>query len=147
MNRRASADEWYMALAVATARRATCARRAVGCVLVDGHGRVVSLGYNGVARGLVHCIDEPCPGALFQSGSGVDLCQSVHAEQNAVVNCVIDTRLVRACYCTTEPCVPCTKLLLNTGCERVSFAEHYTASGASLWRVSRGEAPWTLLAL
>ncbi len=131
-------DEWLMSLAVATAKRGTCARRQVGCVLVNRRYQVIATGYNGNARGLEHCIDRPCPGVTLGSGVGLDLCEAVHAEQNAIVNC-FDASQIYACYCTTEPCVPCAKLLINTPCERVLFLEPYPASAAAvLWTRAKG---------
>lgn len=44
-----------MNLAKEAARRTTCIRRGVGCVLADERGRVLSIGYNGVAAGMPHC--------------------------------------------------------------------------------------------
>jgi dCMP deaminase len=55
---RPALDLYYMRMARLVATRSTCLRRAVGCVLVDGQGRVLSTGYNGVARGEHHC-NEP----------------------------------------------------------------------------------------
>ena len=48
-------DTWAMAMAVVTAQRRTCLRRAVGCVLLNAKGHVLSTGYNGVAAGQPHC--------------------------------------------------------------------------------------------
>jgi len=52
---RLSRDEWALKLALLTAQRTTCYRRAVCCVLLNAHGYVLSTGYNGVAAGLPHC--------------------------------------------------------------------------------------------
>lgn len=48
-------DHWMLELASVVAKRSTCLRRAVGCILVDSHGHVLSTGYNGVAAGMPHC--------------------------------------------------------------------------------------------
>lgn len=55
---RPSVDQWAMELARATAKRSTCLRRAVGCVLLDAHNRVVATGYNGVSMKSPHCNEE-----------------------------------------------------------------------------------------
>lgn len=55
---RLTRDAWAMRLAEDTARRATCLRRAVGAVLLDADGHVLSTGYNGVAAGMAHCNEE-----------------------------------------------------------------------------------------
>ena len=159
---RPTLDQWAMQLARATATRATCLRRAVGCVLLDAKGRVISTGYNGVAAGQPHCNDEAsakvvvmgehhvvtnhpnaCPGSALPSGTGLDACQAIHAEQNALLQCR-DVDRVHACYSTASPCVTCTKLLLNTGCEHVFFDEEYPQPEArELWLKSGRGRTWT----
>lgn len=48
-------DHYMMTLAEVAATRTTCIKRGVGCVLADEAGHVLSIGYNGVARGMPHC--------------------------------------------------------------------------------------------
>jgi dCMP deaminase len=127
---RPSKDETFLEIARALARRSTCQRRAVGCVLVDARGQVLATGYNGVARGLPHCAHEEggvarvCSGAGLPSGVGLDACEAVHAEQNALLQCP-DVFAVHTAYVTTAPCVTCAKLFLNTGCRRVVYRDAY----------------------
>lgn len=52
---RPSKDEWFKEMALLVSRRSTCHRLAVGCVLVNSRGHVLSTGYNGVAAGLMNC--------------------------------------------------------------------------------------------
>lgn len=113
-----------MAMALLAASRSTCARRAVGCVLVDRGRRVMSTGYNGPPSGFPHCTAQPCAGAGLPSGSGLDLCQAVHAEVNAVARCT-NINAIEAAYCTTRPCSSCTKLLVNTSCRTVYYLHDY----------------------
>jgi dCMP deaminase len=146
---RISRDEWALRLAEVTALRGTCLRRRVGCVLTDGVGRVLATGYNGVARGELHCneeasvfltsaggyvVDHPnaCAAAFVPSGSGLDLCAAVHAEQNACLQCR-EPNAIHTCYVTVSPCVSCVKLLMNTGCLRVVFREPYAQDAEALW--------------
>jgi dCMP deaminase len=133
---RPSLDEWGLALARVVATRGTCARRQVGCVLTDAKGRILATGYNGVAAGRSHCRDagRRCPGALMKSGSGLDLCEAIHAEQNALLQCS-DVRDIHTCYVTASPCVHCVKMLLNTGCRRIVFAEDYAHGESKQWWV------------
>lgn len=125
-------DEYFSAIATVVASRSTCGRRAVGAVLVDKHKRIIGTGYNGVARGLDHCTQVACPGALHASGQGLDACEAIHAEANALVNCT-DHMAIETMYCTAAPCIGCTKLLMNTTCERIVFIEDYPTSGILLW--------------
>lgn len=159
---RPTRDEWGLQLAQVTASRSTCLRRSVGCVLVDKRGHILATGYNGVAAGAKHCNEGvkrgstgreithngetlfvpwedlnqyhyACPGAQSPSGTNLDGCQAIHAEQNALLQCgkvwEIDT-----CYVTASPCMTCVKLLLNTSCQRIVFKEDYPHSEARvLW--------------
>ncbi len=142
---RPSRDEWAMRLALLTAQRTTCCRRAVGCVLLNARGHVLATGYNGVAAGLPHCneVDDlgfgpiihphACSGANAPSGTNLDGCQAIHAEQNAMLQCK-DVYSIHTCYVTASPCMTCVKLLLNTSCERIVYVEEYPHSAAKdLW--------------
>jgi len=127
-------DALGLNLALMWAERGTCARRKVGCVLMDVDGYQLSSGYNGPAAGQPHCVDHPCLGANCAPGTGLDLCEAVHAEANALLRCP-DVRLIHTCYVTHSPCVHCVKLLLNTGCRRIVFVTPYAHDEASrdLW--------------
>ena len=120
--------ECMLDVAKILARRATCAKLAVGCVLVDESGRVLGTGYNGVPYDFVHCTEVLCKGATMPAGS--DTCEAVHAEQNALFG--VDPYRVYTCYTTHAPCLRCTKMLLNTSCELLVY-EATPFEGASLW--------------
>jgi dCMP deaminase len=161
---RPTKDQYFMSIARIVATRSTCLRRAVGCVLVNERGHILATGYNGVAAGQGHCnearghtygranpgdigmIQIPvypyaCPGAQSKSGEALDECGAIHAEQNALLQCA-DVHEIFACYTTTEPCVTCAKLLLNTSCRTVYFAEPYAGAkfGESLFLA--GKRTW-----
>ena len=158
---RPTKDQWGLDLALVTSKRATCLRRQVGCVLVNERGHVLATGYNGVAAHQPHCnevvmvgadfkqlgsdplVQTPsrmvethphaCAGAHSPSGTNLDGCQAIHAEQNALLQCR-DVWSIHTCYVTASPCMTCVKLLLNTSCERIVFAEAYPHKEASeLW--------------
>lgn len=125
---RPSRDEAYLEIAKIVAQRGTCARRRVGCVLVDPKGRILSTGYNGVAATRPHCSEgHACKGANFPSGEGLDFCEAIHAEQNAILF-LPDPFAVETCYLTATPCVSCVKLLLGTSCKRILALEDYPHS-------------------
>ena len=109
-------DIVMMRIAVELAKRATCPKRSVGCVLVDKWGKILATGYNGVPCGVEHCTDTPCAGANMPQGS--DTCQAVHAEMNALLMCS-DVEKINTCYCTCLPCNTCMKTLMNTGCKKL----------------------------
>jgi dCMP deaminase len=110
----------FLEIASLLAQRATCQKLQVGAVLVDRELRILATGYNGVPRGLPHCIDSPCPGVGAPKGS--DLCEAVHAEQNAILQCK-DIDKVDGVFLTHAPCMRCVKMLLNTRCNYVVFSD------------------------
>lgn len=130
---RISRDDWALELARLTAQRSTCLRRAVGCILLNARGHVLATGYNGAASGLPHCDGGVCKRFGAVSGSNLDDCVAIHAEQNALLQCK-DIFDINTCYVTHSPCVTCTKLLLNTSCERIVFVDEYPHPQAKeLW--------------
>jgi len=129
---RPSKDQYFLEIAKVVATRATCTRRAVGCVITDNNGYVLSTGYNGVPRGFEHCTVNPCPGANSPSGTNLDACQALHAEANAIAR-LEKPFSAETLYCTTAPCMSCTKLVLATGIKRIVFDEDYPSSGKELW--------------
>lgn len=157
-------DVYFLRMAKLVATRSTCLRRSVGCVLVNTRNHVLATGYNGVAAGMPHCNESDprgsadsdvnpilariirgrtylhaCPGAESVSGTELDACQAIHAEQNALLQCR-DVHAIDVAYCTTEPCVTCAKLLLNTSCRRIVSAERYAHEAArELWMRSGRE--------
>ena len=110
---RPSVHRTMLDIAQVLSRRATCPKLTVGCVLTDAFGRIVGTGYNGVPRGIPHCIDHACVGHGGAAGS--DTCIAVHAEQNALMRCAHVDQVIN-CYVTHAPCMRCTKMLMNTGC-------------------------------
>jgi dCMP deaminase len=123
-------DDYFMEIAKVVASRSTCLRRKAGAVLVKDK-RILSTGYNGVPKGLPHCEDTGCPRADYPSGTHHELCRAVHSEQNAIVQAAIHGVSIEGAtlYCTLQPCIICTKMLINAGIRRVVFREDYPDDG------------------
>ena len=132
MTHRPSIDQTMLSIAHILARRATCAKLSVGCVLTDVDGIIVGTGYNGVPRGCRHCTDIPCPGATAPKGA--DLCEAVHAEANALLS--PEAHRAFTCYVTHAPCMRCTKVLLNTNIQNIIFThlDNIETNAEELWR-------------
>lgn len=136
--RRPERDEYFVAMSLLAATRTTCHRRAVGCVIVNKLGHVLSTGYNGVARDTPHCKGNTlCSGANSPSGQNLDGCRAIHAEQNALLQCA-NVEDIEAVYVTASPCLTCVKLLLNTSCKRIVFSELYPHDEARLLWTNTG---------
>lgn len=124
--KRPSLEDTMMDIAGALALRSTCKKLCVGAVITDKRGRILGSGYNGVPTGMTHCIDVPCAGA--QAPKGADLCEAVHAEANALLNCY-DIDKATHIYVTHVPCLRCMKTLLNTPIKTIVY---YHAANAEL---------------
>jgi len=114
-------DQYFMNMAVAAAHMGTCDRLAVGCVLVKDK-RVIATGFNGSVSGQPHCDDV---GHLLSEGGRC--IRTVHAEQNAILQCAkhgISSEGAYA-YVTHEPCENCTKFLIQAGIKKVFFLHPY----------------------
>ncbi|MBI2353435.1 MAG: cytidine/deoxycytidylate deaminase family protein [Deltaproteobacteria bacterium] len=125
---RPSWDQYFMDITRLVATRSTCLRRQVGAVLVKGRN-ILATGYNGVPSGVTHCDAGGCLRARLNvpSGERHELCRGLHAEQNAIIQAArnginIDGSTL---YCTTMPCIICTKMIINAGIGKVVFAEGY----------------------
>lgn len=121
-------DEYFMQIAEVVKTRSTCLRRQVGAVIVKEH-RILATGYNGAPAKLAHCLDGTCIREEMNvpSGERHELCKGMHAEQNAIVQAakyginISDATL----YCTTQPCVICTKMIINAGIQKVIYEGEY----------------------
>ena len=113
-------DEYFMQIARNVATRATCPRASVGAVLVRDH-RILTTGYNGAPRGVAHCSEVGC--TLVN-----DHCmRATHAEANAIVQGALHGVSVAdsVAYCTHQPCVNCSKLLISAGVRRIVYEGAY----------------------
>lgn len=116
---RPSWEEYFLNIALATAERSTCPSRKVGSVIVNpATQQVISMGYNGAARGTTHCTDQ-C--LARESGKDWDKCNAIHAELNAVIAAAMNGVSTNGAtmYLTTTPCLFCARTLINAGIKRV----------------------------
>lgn len=121
-------DEYFMEITHLVARRSTCLRRQVGAVLVKDKN-ILATGYNGSPSGVAHCLDVGClrEKLAIPSGERHELCRGLHAEQNAIIQAAkhgtnIDGATL---YCTTMPCIICSKMIINAGIKRVVYEHGY----------------------
>jgi len=114
---RITLDQMYMKMAQILAKRSSCEKRKVGCLIVKNR-QVVSEGYNGTPSGWDNqCEDEE---------GNTKPCVS-HAESNAIskaasssISCFGATM-----YCTLSPCFDCAKLIAQAHIDKVYYKEEY----------------------
>lgn len=120
VTKRPSREALYMKIALDTARRSTCPRAQVGCVLVH-NGAVLAVAYNGAPSEASHCLDVGCE---IDGGHCV---RATHAEANAIAVCARQGIATEGsiAYVTHVPCASCAKLLYRAGIRHVWFLYEY----------------------
>ena len=138
-------DTYYIDIALAVSKRSTCVKRHYGCVIVK-NDIIIATGYNGSPRGEENCCDRgTCKRANAERYSGYENCDSVHAEQNALLATSREKLIGSTVYLACEeyglnheksamweeeiidfhedvnpvPCGICMRMLKNTGVARI----------------------------
>ncbi len=126
-------DEYFIEIAKVVSSRSTCLRRRYGAVIVKDNV-IISTGYNGAPRGSTNCIDTGrCRRKELNvpSGERYELCEAVHAEQNAIINGSPERMKDGTIYVagfeddssTAEgkPCLLCKRMIRNAQLQQVVF--------------------------
>lgn len=132
--KRPGKEEYYLDMAQVASTRATCLRRRFGAVIVKDDV-IISTGYNGSSRHRKNCSDLKF--CLRQKlnvppGQRYELCRSVHAEANAIMNADPESRkdatmylvgieISNGAYVDADCCSMCKRMVLNSGIKRVVF--------------------------
>ncbi|MNJ90389.1 tRNA-specific adenosine deaminase [compost metagenome] len=134
-------NEYYMMMAFVAASRANCLNRAVGSVLVtpDG-GSVAATGYNGVPRGLPHCVTCRRREEGYGSGEGLHRSRAEHAERSVIEQAAKYGRKTEGCimYVTDMPCSECSKAIINAGIKKLYYCSEYPGTEARIMLGSVG---------
>ena len=111
-------EEYFMSLALLSAKRSKDPSTQVGACIVDDDNKVVSIGYNGMPRGIK---DEDLS---WNKGEDLDskYLYVCHAEFNAILNTRNGSAL-NGCtlYVTLFPCNECAKAIVQTGIKKVIY--------------------------
>ena len=132
---RPSWDDYFLEVAHAIAKRATCDRGRSGCVIARNKQLLVT-GYVGAPAGLPHCDEagHQMKKVVHEDGRETSHCvRTVHAEQNAICQAAkLGVALDGATlYCRMTPCRTCAMLIINCGIVRVVCERKYHAGGES----------------
>ena len=147
MNKQFELDKRYLRMARMWSENSYAVRRKVGCLIVKDR-MIISDGYNGTPSGFENICEDAicqkpndpyCPG-----GPECFNCEFVklktkpyvlHAEANAI------SKLARSgnnsegatLYVTDEPCLECSKMIIQAGIRRVVFwRDYHTHDGTEL---------------
>jgi dCMP deaminase len=123
--------EYFAKIAELTSKRSNCIRKQVGCIIVKDN-RIISTGYNGTPSGMKNCFDGGCERCYSNylnnsfSGSNLDLCICLHAEENAMLSPSISDMTDGTLYCTHFPCISCTKKIIQCKIKKVVYINNYS---------------------
>jgi dCMP deaminase len=127
-------EEYYLDIARVVSTRSTCLKVRIGAIVVR-EDQIIAAGYVGAPRhtrsSLEHgfCLRQKLG---IPSGSQYELCRSVHAEQNAIINSarsgvsllggdmyVFGEKRDDGAVVFAFPCFICKKMIINAGLQRV----------------------------
>jgi len=113
---RPSKKQYYLDIAKAVSKRASCLKRSYGAVIVRNDS-IVATGYNGPARGHPHCVE--CKRLTKNPGEDYSECPAVHAEENCIANAARSGHstigAILFLYGDYPPCKRCKRALTNAG--------------------------------
>ena len=143
-------QNYYLNMAETAGQRGTCIRKRYGAIIVN-KDRIVSTGYVGAPHGRKNCCDlGECLREKLQSPSGerYELCRSVHAEANAIIQAskeemdgaimyLVGTDVKTGEYVKNANCCSmCKRMLINSGIKEVVIRDdktHYRVIEVKDW--------------
>lgn len=128
-------DNYFLSICSSVAKNSKCLSRQIGAILIDDKS-IISTGYNGPPRGIVHCgewvlsnnllckefreralpvpqkgrmFSECCPRQVlgYKSGEGLHICPAAHAEVNAIVNAARQGVRIKGAKMYMDCPIPC----------------------------------------
>ncbi|MFN5048570.1 deoxycytidylate deaminase [Roseateles sp.] len=112
----------FMGVALLAASRSKDHRKRNGACIASVDNKIVGVGYNGLPRG---CNDQD---PAYWADNDADPFQSrhsyiVHAEVNAILNCVVLPLTGSTIYTTQFPCPRCAQSIIQVGIAQVVYLE------------------------
>jgi dCMP deaminase len=118
-------DTYFLEIARAVAKRSTCPRLNVGCVITLNN-KILTTGYNGSSPGEKHCDEVGCH--IVDNHCK----RTIHAETNAL-NQLQQTSDRMVIYVTHEPCDLCRIQITRHQIKSIVYGTTYN-SETNVWR-------------
>jgi len=153
-NKKLTWEEYYLNIAKQVCKKSTCLRNRYGAVIVKDN-QIISTGYCGAPRKTKDCGDH---GFCLReknnipSGQHYELCRSVHAEMNAIINAaragvslfqgdiyIYGEKSSTGELKDTYPCFICKKMIINAGLNKVICS---TPQGIKIYNVLNWVKEW-----
>jgi len=131
-------DRQYLRMAFIWSENSYAIRRQVGCLIVKDNS-IISDGYNGTPSGFPNICEHPSGyddilehevlEEMYDSGEDdlVTFPYVLHAESNAIAKLAksSNSSLGATIYITDEPCLECSKMIIQSGIRRVVYGRAY----------------------
>ena len=113
-------DEYFMGVALISAKRSKDPNTQVGACIVDNDNKIVGIGYNGFPKGYS---DDDLPWGNKGDFLETKYPYACHAELNAILNST--GKNVKNCrvYATLFPCNECAKAIIQSGIKAVIYRD------------------------
>jgi dCMP deaminase len=117
-------DKTYLEIACTWSKLSRAIRKKVGCIIVKDSA-IISDGYNGTPRGFNNQCEYQDPKLCFKHK--ITKPEVLHAESNAITKLAKSTQssLNSTMYITISPCLDCSKLIIQSGINRVVYKYNY----------------------
>ena len=116
-NKQLRYDKAYLRMAKTWSQLSHCDRKQVGAIIVKD-GMIISDGFNGTPSGFDNCCEDE---------NGETRWYVLHAEANAILKVAKSTHNCQGAtlYMTLSPCKDCSKLVVQSGINRIVFIDGY----------------------
>ena len=113
-------DEYFMAIAMLSAKRSKDPNTQVGACIVGSDNRILSIGYNGAPNGYA---DDKFPWERVGDPLDTKYLYVVHAERNAILNYRGNRKDFEGAkiYVDLFPCNECAKEIIQAGIKEVIY--------------------------
>lgn len=111
-------DEYFMGVAELSAMRSKDPHTQVGCCIVSGDHKILSMGYNGFPRG---CSDDDFPWKREGPPLENKYFYTTHSELNAILNYRGGSLEGASLYVTLFPCNECAKAIIQAGIREIVY--------------------------
>lgn len=114
-------ETYFMSIAILSSFRSKDPKTQTGACIVDSDNKIIGIGYNGLPRGvsdLEKGVWDDDKNILNSKHTYV-----VHAEKNAIYNCMKNDMSNSTLYVTLRPCNVCAQAIIQVGIKKVVFLE------------------------
>lgn len=117
-SRHISWQEYFMSVAQLAAKRSKDPSTQVGACIVTEQNKIVATGYNGMPNGVR---DNLVPWTKEGTFLETKYAYVVHAELNAILNCILTDQTGCRLFVSLFPCNECAKAIIQSGIRHVIY--------------------------